>query len=243
MNNIVLLHGWGQNAPVNIEPLASSLRAKGYTVFLPHLPGFGVEDPPQTPWAVDDYVIWVLEKVRSEKGWDSYILCGHSFGGRVALKLTARHPEKVQKLILIASAGLRQNLSLKARILRLTSNVGRRIFDLPLLRLLQGPVHAFWRTILGQKDYYQVSGVMQKTFVRVIAEDLAPSLPNITKPTFILWGKKDQYVSVEDAYTIHDAIPSSQVKVFSQADHFLPYNEPDELAGEIDLFVRGSIES
>jgi len=243
MNNIVLLHGWGQSAPAHIETLASSLRAKGYTVFCPHLPGFGTEKPPETPWTVDDYVKWVLEKVHIEKNWESFILCGHSFGGRIALKCAAQHPQKIQKLILIASAGLRQNLSLKARVLRLISNTGRKVFDLPGLNKFQSIVHAAWRRILGHKDYYRVSGVMQKTFLRIIAEDLAPVLSNITNPTLILWGKKDQYVSVEDAYTIHNAIPSSQIRVFSQADHFLPYNEPDELAEEIDLFVKGQIES
>lgn len=238
MNNIVLLHGWGQGAPERFERLASSLRAKGYTVFLPHLPGFGEEIPPNAPWAVDDYVSWVVEKVKKEKSWGSFVLCGHSFGGRIALKLTARQPESIEKLILIASAGLRQNLSLKAKLLRVMSTIGRMLFDLPILNLLQPKVHAVWRTMLRQKDYYRVSGVMQKTFLRVIAEDLAPVLPKITKQTLILWGKKDQYVSVEDAYIMHEAIDSSQIKVFSQADHFLPYNEPDELAAEIDIFIK-----
>jgi len=238
MNNIVLLHGWGRGAPVSIEPLASALRAKGYTVFLPHLPGFGGEAPPQIAWSVDDYAAWVLDKIKQEKDWTSFIVCGHSFGGRIALKLTAQHSETIEKLILIASAGLRQNLSLKAKVLRLMSTIGRMFFDLPLLNVLQPNVHAIWRRILRQKDYYRVSGVMQKTFLRVIAEDLAPILPKIAKKTLILWGRKDQYVTVEDAYVMHEAIATSQIKVFSQADHFLPYEQPEELAEEIDTFIK-----
>jgi pimeloyl-ACP methyl ester carboxylesterase len=187
------------------------------------MPGFGSQEPPEVPWGVGDYVDWVIKQV-NEKGWDSFVLCGFSFGGRVALKL---------------SAGLKHPLGVKARFLQTMGKTGKAFFGLPLLSTLQPTVHKAWRTILRRKDYYRASGVMQKTFVKVVAEDLREIVTAISNPTLIIWGKKDQFVPVSDAYFLKDTIKEAQLKLLSQGDHYVPYNYPDEIADEIDAFIRG----
>ncbi len=240
MKRIVLLHGWGQHAPNKIAALADALRAKGHDVFQPHMPGFGRTDPPHEPWCVSDYAQWVHTEVATKKGWDSFVVCGHSFGGRISIALAVHYTDAIESLVLIAAAGLRQHLSFKARILRIVGGTGKAIFDLPLLSFFAPSVHSLWRRALRRKDYYRATGVMQKTFLRVIAEDLREYLPSITLPTLILWGKRDEFVPVSDALVMHEAIKNSQLKVYSQATHSLPYDSPEELADEIDHFLASN---
>ncbi|MCA9397373.1 alpha/beta hydrolase, partial [candidate division WWE3 bacterium] len=192
---IVILHGWGALAPTNIQALVEELRSKGHEVYAPHLPGFGDSENPPQSWSVSDYVDWVIQQV-DRKGWNTAVFCGHSFGGRIAIKLAVLHPERVSRLVLIASAGIKHELSFKAKLVRGVGSVGRFIFNLPGVALFQPVVHSLWRTILGRKDYYKVSGVMQQTFLKVIEEDLRGIIPQITKPTLVLWGKKDSFVPI-----------------------------------------------
>lgn len=234
---ILLLHGWGVQAPDKITKLADALKGKGHEVYVPHMPGFGRQEPPLTPWDVGGYVDWVIAQLAA-KGWESCVVVGHSFGGRVAIKLAVTHPEKVFKLVLLASAGLKHPLSFKSRLIQLVGQTGKAFFSLPVLSWVRPSVHSFWRTVLKHKDYYQASGVMRKTFLRVVGEDLREIVSQIHMSTLIIWGKKDQFVPVQDAYFLHEHIAGSRLKVLSQGDHFVPYNYPEEIAEEIDDFIK-----
>lgn len=234
---IVVLHGWGEQAPFKIQALVHSLRSKGHEVFAPHMPGFGSMRTPREAWSVSDYSQWVIDELH-QKGWQQVVLCGHSFGGRVSLKLAAEHPEMVSHLILISSAGIKHKLGFKARLVQTVSSMGKRIFSFPLFSIFEPVCHTFWRKLLGRQDYYRASGIMQKTFVAVIAEDLRELADHIASPTLILWGKKDNLVPVEDAYYFHEKIANSKMKIYATGDHLIPYNYPDEIAEEVDMFIQ-----
>ena len=102
---VVLLHGWGSNIKL-FANLIDLLSAK-YTVVAMDMPGFGESEEPKTPWCVDDYVQFVIDFL---KDYDTkeVTLLGHSFGGRVIIKMHSREslPFKVKKVILVDSAGI-----------------------------------------------------------------------------------------------------------------------------------------
>ena len=50
-----------------------------------------------------DGVLELMDKLNIEKA----TLVGHSFGGRVAIYIAAKYPEKVEKLVLVDSAGIK----------------------------------------------------------------------------------------------------------------------------------------
>ncbi|MCA9390250.1 alpha/beta hydrolase [candidate division WWE3 bacterium] len=233
---VVVLHGWGGHAPEKMKMLVSELKAKGHEVFAPSLPGFGEAEPPQEPWGVSDYVVWVDQQVRS-LGWEHFSLCGHSFGGRISIKYAIEYPSKVDKLILIASAGIKHELNFKTKLIKAIGTIGKSVFSIPGLSLLSPIIHKLWRILLGRKDYYRASGVMQQTFIKVIEEDLRGLVSEIKIPTLILWGKKDAMVPIGDAHFLHENISDSKLKIYSQGDHLIPYNYPEEIAEEIDQFI------
>ncbi|KAH7425861.1 hypothetical protein KP509_11G074200 [Ceratopteris richardii] len=68
-------------------------------------------------WFIDSFEAW-----RKEKNLETFILLGHSFGGYVAAKYALKHPEHVQHLILVGSAGFSSETDERsARILKLKS--------------------------------------------------------------------------------------------------------------------------
>ena len=124
--NVVILHGWSQErAPY--EPL-SALVSKGYRAIAPCLPGFGGSDEPPEPWEVDrfaDTICEFIEKMDLKK----VILMGHSYGGRVIIKLASREnlPFEISKIILVDAAGVLPKRGLDYKIRVRAYKIGKKI--------------------------------------------------------------------------------------------------------------------
>ena len=137
--------------------------------------GFGKTPHPDYPLTVKDYADGVLElmdKLNIEKA----TLVGHSFGGRVAIYIAAKYPEKVEKLVLVDSAGIKPRRGIKYR----------------LKILLHKILKMFGKGLKGSKDYRALSPVMKKTFQNVVNYDETYLLSDITADTAIFWGDKDK---------------------------------------------------
>lgn len=98
----LLVHGLGGSSVTWVE-IMGGLAEHGPVVAV-DLPGFGRT----LPGADDDltvrgYVRFVRE-VADELGWDRFTLHGNSMGGLIAVLLAARHPERVERLVLVSPA-------------------------------------------------------------------------------------------------------------------------------------------
>ena len=82
--NILLLHGWGVCMDL-YKNLINQL-AKSNNVYALDLPGFGKSDEPNEIWNVDKYVDFV-QKFIKKLNLKEINLIGHSFGGRIIIKL------------------------------------------------------------------------------------------------------------------------------------------------------------
>ena len=94
---VVCLHGVTGHGG-GARRLAESWLADRYVV-APDLLGHG-SSPYEPPWSIDEHVRLVLDAVGTDRGaW-----IGHSFGGRIAFEVAARHPELVERLVLLDPA-------------------------------------------------------------------------------------------------------------------------------------------
>ena len=102
---IVLLHGWGSNIRLFANLIA--LLSRKYKVVAMDMPGFGESQEPPAAWDVSDYVQFVVDFL-SDYSDKKIMFLGHSFGGRVIIKLNSRGdlPFEVSKVILVDSAGI-----------------------------------------------------------------------------------------------------------------------------------------
>src|SRR2546430_15835593 len=107
---VLLLHGWGVSSAL-FQPTMAGLK-HAFTLIAPSSPGFGATPPPPTAWSVNDYAVWVAHVLDSLNIRQAHLI-GHSHGGRVAIKLASQWPERVIKLVLADSAGIRPKRTLK----------------------------------------------------------------------------------------------------------------------------------
>jgi len=217
--------------------LREQLTKEGFCVYLPFLPGFGKTSPPKKPWSVSDFSEFVL-KFAQKQNLKKFFLLGHSFGGRIAIKLTANHPGKVLGLILCSSAGLKPKRGVKYWFFFFLAKIGNLFFSIFPLNLVRPTARRLLYFFVQEQDYYQAKGVMREIVKKVIEEDLTFHLKRIQVPTLIVWGEEDRITPVADAYLMASKIPNSKLVILKEAGHGLPFGKPAKLTQLVREFCR-----
>lgn len=214
-NPILLLHGWGQTLQ-SLQPLGELL-ADSAQVHLIDLPGFGKSALPEGDWDTIEYAERIL-KYMDEKGLERVDLLGHSFGGRVSIRLASRYPNRVRSLVLINSGGLQRRRTLQQQV---------RVKLIKWLRVFFGLIPVYgprlkeWHSDrFGSRDYKN-AGPLRGTLVKTVTEDLAQEASRIQAPTLLIWGELDTETPVEMGYRYNQLIPNSKLIVLPGRDHFL----------------------
>ena len=222
---VLLLHGWG--ASVNLYKSVLDVLEKGMHVIAPDMPGVGLTPDPECAWCVDDYLDFIIEFVRT-LGIKRLSLIGHSFGGRVIIKMMSRKnlPFTVDKIVLMDSAGIRPHLSLKKRLKQRIYKISKWILSIGIVKWFYPDALDNLRNRNGSADYNRATPVMRATLVRVVNEDLTHLLPNITRPTLLIWGTKDTATPFSDAEKMNKLIPDSGIVKLEGAGHFAFAEQP-----------------
>lgn len=233
---IVILHGWNLFAD-RYAGLGAVLRSHGHIVWCEDLPGFGQAMVPRAPLVLDDYVSHVRDVIR-RRSLQSPVLIGHSFGGRIGIKLAAQSPELLRGMVLSGVPGFPPVPALTVRLYRLLATVGRKATDLPGLAALQDRLRPAFYRLVRSSDYAKTSPQMRETFKRIVAESLAAYMPQITVPTLLLWGEDDRIVPVSIARKMKQVISSSKLVTIAGARHGVPWTRADEFAHQVETFLQ-----
>jgi len=226
---LLLLHGWGGNEQT-LHLISDRIAGHRRTIRI-SLPGFGRSPEPPAPWGTWDYVDtvrrWILEHFPNQ----ALDVVAHSFGGRIAVGLSARHPQLVNRLVLIASAGLRPKRSLNVKIKRLYSKQLRMLGG-----LLGGQIAAkleIARQQLGSEDWRKASLLMRGTLSKVLDEDLSCEMKAITRPTLLLWGRRDTATPLWMGRAMELLIPDAKLVVIEKAGHYCYIDQPGDTIAAI----------
>lgn len=214
---ILLLHGWGGGIK-SMWPVAEWLGKQGFQTHTLDLPGFGVSDMPPQPWDVPRYADFVLAYLKTA-GLEKTHLIGHSFGGRISIVLGAEYPERVNKLVLVDSAGVRPEPTTNMQIYTFTRKSILALLRTPGLRRFETPVRHWFRQKFGSPDYLN-AGALEATFKLVINQDLVAYARRIKAPTLLVWGELDTETPLRDAKILEDAIPDAGLVVLEGAGHY-----------------------
>ena len=230
---VLLLHGWANDVET-LRPLMGMVKDLGFRVFAVDLPGFGLSDTPQSAWGVDDYVNFVGNFL-DELALDRVSILGHSFGGRIVIKLAASNPLRANKLILVDSAGIKPERSISSHISASFTKLVRKVIP-----LLPDSIGKFLKDNLlskmGSRDYRN-AGKLRATFVKVVNEDLRQYLPCIKSPVLLVWGELDRETPVSDGRLMQELIPDAQLNVIRGAGHHCFLDNPDEFLKIIRPFL------
>mgnify|MGYP003392590621 CR=1 FL=1 len=226
---LVFLHGWRSNG-LAFQKAAETLASEDFAVYCPDLPGFGESDMPAGSFSISDYRDIVSEFIE-KAGIKGCVVIGHSFGGRVAIRLLSGNPEIAKKLVLIDSAGFPSRRKKKAWAF--FAKIVRPLFS---LKLMSGARKSIYR-LIGAEDYV-ATPELKETFVNIVDEDLTGYLSSISQPTLIVWGENDKETPVEFARKMGDMIPDSSVKIIKNAGHFSFLDDPQEFNRLIIEFLK-----
>jgi pimeloyl-ACP methyl ester carboxylesterase len=225
--NFLILHGWNGSSD-SWKKIIEILEIK-YKVVCPDFPGFGKTEIPKIPWSLNDFVEW-LKEFTEKLNLKEFFLLGHSFGGRVAIKFSISYPEKIKKLILVSSGGIKQKWGLKEKIVFQLAKVGNAIFSKrPFFRFKDGARNFFYR-VVRIKDYARARGIMKETMKKIVAEDLLPKLSKIQKETLIIWGEKDKILPLKYAFIFKENIENSKLEILPRIGHSPHLEDPEKLA-------------
>jgi len=227
---LLFLHGWRSEGMI-WQGIIRQLDLPGYTIYALDLPGFGSSPAPDKPYAVADYAGFVSTFIQKLK-LTNVILVGHSFGGRIGIKLAASEPEIIKKLVLVDSAGMitdQKGNQLKKTIAKIFKPFFRPKFMQPLRKKVY--------QMIGAEDYL-ATPELRETYLKVISEDLSTFLPKIKQPSLIIWGGKDKQTPLEYAEIMKKGIKDSSLVVLRDAGHFSFLDQPDEFAKQLTIFIN-----
>jgi len=245
---LVFLHGF-TNSSLGYLPLGRLL-AQRYHVFLLDQRGHGVSDKPECCYTRLD-MAYDVKLFLDLKGIQRAHIAGHSMGGMVAPSFAAFWPERVDRLVIIASGLGRRSLPTPdsprpAPVLKGWDAEVRKLQD-PI-----DPDSAF------MKDWWNVPGVDEQTqsymrresarmpaaIWRAILDqgeatgDLRLTAHRVKAPTLLLFGGKDVLFSAEDNREQAAWLPHAQTVTLPTLGHSLPEEDPQAVAAVMLQFLR-----
>jgi pimeloyl-ACP methyl ester carboxylesterase len=160
------------------------------------------------------------------------IIVGHSFGGRVGIKLASEHPELISKLVLVDSAGFASKAT-KKKFYRIIAKIVKPIFK---PKTMQGLRRKIYQKI-GAEDYL-ATPELQTTFVNIVTEDLTADMADIRLPTLVIWGRNDKDTPVRQGERMYATIFNSQLVILEHAGHFSFIDQPQRFAEVLKKFIK-----
>jgi pimeloyl-ACP methyl ester carboxylesterase len=245
---VVLIHGMAGSSET-WEPVLPELM-RHYTVVAPDLPGHGDSDKPRGDYSLGAHAGAIKDLMRA-LGHDRATIVGQSFGGGVAMQLAYQHPERCERLVLVSSGGLGQDVALLLRALTLPGvehlmpiACNTRVRDAGMAvtgffdRLGLRPVPAvaeMWRSFASLSDastreafQHTLRSVVDMHGQRVNAADRMYLAADV--PTLIIWGDRDPIIPMSHGVEAHEMMPGSRFEVFDGAGHYPHCEQPDRFA-------------
>ena len=158
----------------------------------------------------------------SALGIEKATLVGHSYGGRVIIKLAARNtlPFEINRIVLIDSAGVMPKRSFAQKMKVKRYKVLKRILNFKFIHFLFPELIDAWKNRQGSADYRNASPMMKQCLVKAVNEDLSELLSDIKQETLLIWGDKDTATPISDAKLMEEKIPNSGLAVIPGTGHF-----------------------
>ena len=221
--HLIILPGWGHNKE-HWEAVSRLLTERNCNHTVLDLPGFGSEPYDPSFTTVDDVADWLDQTLQEKFDSAQLILCGHSYGGRVAASYLARHTHHCEKLILIGSPNLYRPAP--------TTRLKKRLAG--ILRPLKHFLPENARKALQSDDYKAAAGTELSALLKnVIPDDQAKLLPHIAVPTELIWGEHDDAAPLAIAKEVDALLPNSHLEIVQGGGHNLHLEKPDWLSGRL----------
>lgn len=235
---VVILQGWGTDLGV-YDSVAGAIDGSKYRVIQFDFPGFGGSDEPKEPWDVDgfaDFFCRFMEVMQVKQT----TLIGHSYGGRVIIKLAAREsiPFEITNIILIDSAGVLPVRTTAQKWKIRKYKILKKFLNMKLIYAMFPEVIDDWRSRQGSADYRNATPMMRQCMVKAVNEDLTKLLPKIRQEVLLIWGDQDTATPIRDAHIMEEKIPNCGLAVIPGTGHFSFLEKPAQFRGIMEAYLK-----
>lgn len=235
----VILQGWGTEMGM-YDSVAAAIN-DSYKVVQLDFPGFGASDEPREPWNVDAYADFICDFFDA-LDITKATLIGHSYGGRVIIKLAARQsrgelPFEIDKIVLVDSAGVMPERSASQKLSVKRYKIKRKFLTSKPIHAMFPEVIDYWMSKQGSDDYRAASPMMKKCLVMAVNEDLKDIMPLVEPETLLVWGDLDMDTPISDAKTMEKLMPNAGLAVLEGTDHFSFLYKPVEFRAILRTFL------
>jgi len=258
LGTVVAVEEIGRGAPlVLIHGLATTRRiwatvapelARTRRVVMLDVPGFGESPPAGAGFELEAVAARIAGVLGDQAPFD---LVGHSLGGGLALTLAARHPESVERLVLVAPAGLTALPSAASTLLAAISEpllAARR----RLVGLSQSPRGRRLLLGLAVADAAELSPAQARLIIEASATarrasaalatitraELRPLLADVRAPLGLIWGTADRTVPARSAELVRAARPDVELVLVPQAGHLPMIERPEVFRDAVEDLLR-----
>ena len=238
----IFIHGSGPGASgwSNFKHNVSAFQEAGYRCIVYDQWGYGKTSKPQDVDHTLDFFVDGLVSLMDSADVTNAVLVGNSLGGAVALGLALRHPERVEKLILMAPGGIesRENYFSMPGIQAMVKypmgspEFTKQVLAQLLTQLVYDPenvdeelVDERWATLETQNAH--VLATMQ-------IPDLSDQLASIDINTLGFWGTEDRFCPASGTWKILQMKGNVQAELVNYCGHWV-MSEYQELCNECCL--------
>ena len=225
---VLMIHGWGARIEL-LQPLASRLSGHGFRCYMLDLPGFGASEEPPRAYSVRDYVDFCVAYMDAHELRSAHYF-GHSLGGRIGLMLAAEHAQRVQKMTLSNSAGIKVEAS-QAQRMRLgvyrRARAGLRAIG---MKAASETLRKLYSQRYGSADYKDASPVMRETLVKIVNQDLLAFARRVHAPTILIWGDQDEETPLWMGQQLEREMADAALITHEGAGHYAYLDFPQRTA-------------
>lgn len=252
---VLLVHGMAGSS-ATWKPLMPLLTPH-VTVVAPDLPGHGKSAKPRGDYSLGASASFLRDLITA-LGHDRVTVVGQSLGGGVAMQFSYQYPERIERLVLVGSGGLGEevmpilkllaapgvDLAMTPAFLPFFRDAGNA-FGRALAKIgLRPSPQAFemWRAYSSLTDsetraafVQTLRAVIDTRGQRISAHDKLYLSARI--PSMIVWGDRDPVIPTDHAYAAHAAMPASRLEIFQDCGHFPHFENPEGFAEVLLDFI------
>jgi len=229
---VILLHGAaaGFSAIHNWRNSMGPLAEAGFCVYALEIVGFGLTDKPEDGNTFEAKVQHVKDFI-DVLCLDKVNLVGNSMGGRISLEVALDWPERVRRMVLMGSGGIRMEPTPSFRQLfsytpskeKMKQIVESFCYDPSLVTDEMVELKYQMSLLPGAQEAY--GAFMKKLSDReyIARSYLGDKLPNIKTPTLLIWGKQDRILPLEQGEKMASLLPNARLEIIDRCGHWVEF--------------------
>lgn len=251
---LLLLHGMAGSSETWRAVLPQL--ARRYRVIAPDLLGHGQSAKPRSDYSLGAFAVG-LRDLLDELGISRVTVVGQSLGGGVAMQFVYQHPDYCQRLVLISSGGLGQDVGWTLRLLsapgaellmpviapRPVVQVGNKLRSWFSAANISSPRGAeMWSAYSSLSDAQTRQAFLRTLRSVVDYRGQAVSALNrlhLTSalPLLVIWGDADRIIPVEHGRALDGVRPGCRLEILPGVGHFPHVEKPNDVVELLDDFI------